>query len=249
MCPPCPVCPPVAVAPVAVAPTELFVSPKDKRYRITWAEQESYEFDKNRARAVDAAPPGRDDFDGEHRAAAKTSIATGPHKPYQSLHQLLDELEEKWPDEKMRNRNPPISMAEDSNRVSEENRNVTVPAWLYAVKKEKDNDYHLIIGTNPNQEPIRYFNVEISGLPEAGSAREQLRTPRNAFQSFLRDRGNSLNPKSYLRFEDPVEVIVTGSLFYDIDHKPGVVGSFKEPRRVPDTAWEIHPVTEIVLEP
>jgi hypothetical protein len=35
----------------------------------------------------------------------------------------------------------------------------------------------------------------------------------------------------------------------DIDHKSGVVGSFKSPWRVPATAWEVHPITEIVFAP
>ena len=62
------------------------------------------------------------------------------------------------------------------------------------------------------------------------------------------DRGDGAR-MSYLRFEDPVLVRITGSLFYDVDHEPGVVGSFTPPSRVPATSWEIHPITEIVLEP
>jgi hypothetical protein len=39
---------------------------------------------------------------------------------------------------------------------------------------------------------------------------------------------------------------VTGSLFFDMDHLAGVVGTgeFK-----PQTAWEIHPVTSIAPAP
>jgi hypothetical protein len=73
--------------------------------------------------------------------------------------------------------------------------------------------------------------------------------PRQAFKDYLREHLERIGTSGYLRFEDPVPVLVTGSLFYDIDHKPGVVGSFTPPRRVPATAWEVHPIIEIVFEP
>ena len=37
---------------------------------------------------------------------------------------------------------------------------------------------------------------------------------------------------------------ITGSLFYDIDHKPGVVGPVKFRSHLP-SAWEIHPISSI----
>ena len=49
-------------------------------------------------------------------------------------------------DQFMRSYNPPITEDADSDRVQEEKRNVSVTAFLYATKKEADNDYHMILG-------------------------------------------------------------------------------------------------------
>jgi hypothetical protein len=116
---------------------------------------------------------------------------------------------------------------------------------LYATKKETDNDFHLLLGTDPSADNPRYMTAEISGLPR----------PDNAFSDVLRDArqqlkdffGDSPLPGSrYVKFDPPVPVRVTGSLFFDIDHRPGDVGTG---RIRPDTVWEIHPVTSIVFEP
>ena len=50
----------------------------------------------------------------------------------------------------------------------------------------------------------------------------------------------------YKIIDPPLAVAVTGSLFFDMDHVAGVVGTgdFK-----PDTSWEIHPVTSITFAP
>jgi hypothetical protein len=259
-CPPCP-CPGVAVSPPCpavvsppysepAAPAEYFISPRGKAYRITISREPAYAFERRAVFPPDSAPPGRDDYIGHDRKAAKTSIAAGAPKRYAALGDLLDELQRDFPDDRMRNRSPRISKAEDSDRVAEEKRNVTVTAWLYAAKKEaNDNDFHLIIGTDPEASPIRYMNMEISGLPLGGPNRAKLRVPRQAFKDFLGQRQEAVGTTGYLRFEDPVPVRVTGSLLYDIDHAPGKVGSFQAPRRVPATAWEVHPITEIVFEP
>jgi hypothetical protein len=83
------------------------------------------------------------------------------------------------------------------------------------------------------------MNMEITGLPH-NEFREQLRRPRQDFLDYL---GGSEPPTSkYLVFDDPVHVRITGSLFYDIDHVPGVVGSGA---LKPEQAWEVHPVTSI----
>jgi hypothetical protein len=154
-------------------------------------------------------------------------------------------------DDFMRNdHQPPLLQDFEFDRVKEEKRNVTVPVWLYAIKKEaNDNDYHLITGSNPDVGPIRYMNMEITGLPLGGPNRAKLRVPREALKQFLREHHDRVTTSGYFRFEDPVPVRITGSLFYDIDHKPGVVGSFKDPPRVPKTAWEVHPISKIDFEP
>jgi hypothetical protein len=245
---PCPA--PVPAVP-AVPAVEQFVSPKGRVYRISVSREPEYEFERRAALPPDVAAPGPDDYIGQDRGKAKTSIAAGPHKTYDTLGDLLDDVVGHASDDFMRNRHEPrLSTDTSFDRVSEEDRNVTVPVWLYAIKKEaNDNDYHLITGSDPAVGPVRYMNMEITGLPLGGPNRAKLRVPRDALKQFLRDHQDRVTTTGYFRFEDPVPVRITGSLFYDIDHKPGVVGSFTEPRRVPATAWEVHPVTEIVFEP
>jgi hypothetical protein len=241
--------PPPCPSPVA-EPAQYFFSPSRRAYRITWSQEPVEEFERRAVFPPDAAPPGPDDYIGTDRGKAKTSIAPGPHETFATVGDLLDDLEANSNDSKMLNYTPPLRRDFDFDRVKEENRNVTVTGWLYAAKKEdNDNDFHLIVGTDPNGGTIRYMNMEITGLPLGGPNRAKLRVPRQAFKDFLGEHHKRIGTSTYLRFEDPIPVRVTGSLFYDIDHKPGVVGSFKSPRRVPATAWEVHPITEIVFEP
>lgn len=56
-------------------------------------------------------------------------------------------------------------MNQNSPRAAEKQRNVTVTAYLYATKKETDNDFHLLIGDNPNGGDGRFMTAEVSGLP------------------------------------------------------------------------------------
>jgi hypothetical protein len=120
---------------------------------------------------------------------------------------------------------------------------VVITGFLYASTKESDNDFHCIIGTAPGKPP-QFVNVEVSGLPVSGPARVPLKAVRDAFIEFF---GDDLPGSSgYTKFKTPIKVQITGSIFFDIDHKAGVVGpvGFR-----PKTAWEIHPVSEIVFEP
>ena len=86
------------------------------------------------------------------------------------------------------------------------------------------------------------MNAEISGLPQ-GAFRKPLTIPRQAFKDYF---GANIPGRSYSVFDSPIPVTVTGSLFYDIDHKPGVVGPGD---LKPQTSWEIHPVSTITFEP
>jgi hypothetical protein len=180
-------------------------------------------------------------FRGKDRKGPKTSIANAsPVQNFATLPALIATLP---PDDAMRDHQPPLET--DSNtRLPEELRNVRVRAWIYDIKYEDDQDWHVIAGTDPAQTPKTYFNTEISGLPSQNAA---------AFQTLLQVRrsladilNNDLpGPGHYHSYkDDPIPVIVEGSLFYDIDHAPGVVGP--EGRR-PKTAWEIHPITRLEL--
>jgi hypothetical protein len=195
-----------------------------------------------RTSSVEPLDFGPDEYVGRDRGKAKTSIAAGPIKAYESLGDLLDELPS---DTKMLTRDPPLKRDTDFDRVPEENRNVTIRGWLYAAKKEADNDFHLIVGTDPSKESIRYMTMEITGLPTREPDRAKLQVPREAFKQFLRDHQVRVISIGYIRFEPPVPVRITGSLFYDLDHPPGAVGPRDLRAR---TSWEVHPITEIAFE-
>jgi hypothetical protein len=141
----------------------------------------------------------------------------------------------------MTNHNPVIERGTNV-RVDEENRNVRVPAWIYAMKYELDQDWHIILGTNPNAGGSKsFFNAEISGLPgNAAASFASLQAARNSLGTLL---DNELpGSGGYRKYNKPIPVTVEGSLFFDIDHEAGVVG----PTGMrPKTAWEIHPVTKL----
>lgn len=73
-------------------------------------------------------------------------------------------------DSKMIKHKPPIKGDAASNRVPEERRNVRVSAFLYAASREDDNDFHLIIGTDPKSAKLVCMTMEISGLPPKKAA-------------------------------------------------------------------------------
>jgi hypothetical protein len=116
-----------------------------------------------------------------------------------------------------------------------------VSAFLIAAKKVSEHDYHVILGTKaPGQSGGKFMNVEISGLPRASAQSfPTLASARQAFENSIEgDLGSSYT------FFEAQRVRVSGSLFYDVDHAPGVVGpaGFR-----PETAWEIHPITAFEL--
>ena len=63
-------------------------------------------------------------------------------------------------------------------RVDAENRNVRVTGFIYAFKKEDDNDYHIILGDPLGTDPPVYLNVEVSGIPVCGAAVNRATLPR-----------------------------------------------------------------------
>ncbi len=188
-----------------------------------------------------------DAFTGSYRKDVKTSIwrvngAVAPIEPYQDIESLLSSLP---PDAAMRPRldasgpalTEPMSAAA-SSRLPEEQHNVTVPAYLRYVRKETDNDYHLILGSTADA-AATYMTAEVSGLPSGGIDLDTLTQVRNQLVTLL---GHEPGPDTYQALIPPPSVSVTGSLFFDGGHVPGEVG--------PDQArtqavWEIHPVTDL----
>ncbi len=192
--------------------------------------------------AVGKAKKDPNTFFGKSRAISKTTIFDGPVMAFISVNALLDSLPS---DQDMRDMN--ISRSSNSQRVMEEQRNVAVTCFIYAYKKEPDNDYHVIIGDAPGTPNLRFFNVEVSGIPMGGTAknRDRLLAVRNTFKNAF-ELGD-FGPGNYRKPNPSILARVSGSLFWDVDHsKPPFVGPASHR---PQTAWEIHPVSDIEFLP
>ena len=179
-------------------------------------------------------------FRGVDRKTPKISIVSGAREDFADIVALAQSLA---PDNAMTNHTPPIER-DTMTRAVEERRNVRVTAWIYAIKYEADQDWHVIIGTDPAQTPATFFNAEISGLPANSAASfSKLQAVRQKLADIL---VNQLPAGSgYRKYTFPIPVVVDGSLFFDVDHAAGVVG----PAGMrPQTAWEIHPVTRLALQ-
>ena len=227
------------------APTALPVlhSPSGKTYTRTPAGPADDEPDLRPQTNIDRARAGGgDQFDGTARAVAKLSIVSAPPESFATLSGLLDTLPS---DDVMRALNIPKSA--DSDRVAQEQRLVTVTAYLYASSKESDDDFHCIVGSDASGS-TRFMNVEVSGLPDAASPfLTPLTAARNQFKTFFTNNNvDSLPTQGYEKYNPPIPVKITGSLFFDVDHLPGSIGpvGFR-----PTSAWEIHPVSDIQFEP
>jgi hypothetical protein len=134
---------------------------------------------------------------------------------------------------------PKVGKDWDFDRIDEEAKNVRVTAYLFAIQKESDNDFHLIIDDDGYLEEGAKLNVEISGIPDEGPDIQALRTVRNRFKDLF----NGEPPTTYRPFLDPPrKVVIEGSLFFDRDHLKGTVGPVGYR---PSTAWEIHPILSI----
>jgi hypothetical protein len=177
-------------------------------------------------------------FRGKDRREAKISVAQGNVETFASLDAMAQSLPT---DDAMLKHDPPIATS-TSDRMQEEGRNVEVPLWIYAIKYESDQDWHIIAGTDPAQDQKTYFNCEVSGLPAKDAADyDTLLNVRNDLDTILDHQ--LPGPGSYhTYYDDPIPVTIDGSVFYDVDHKPGVVGPSD---RKPATSWEIHPITDL----
>jgi hypothetical protein len=182
-------------------------------------------------------------FRGTSRKAAKLSIADAQVDEFEDLIDLIEALPA---DEDMTSHEPPIGTDATSGRVDEENRNVRVRSFLYAASREDDNDYHLIIGRDPDLDPM-YMTVEISGLPSQDSEHFlKLESAREAYKEFF---GDDLPGASYDFYDPPIPVEVEGSLFFDRSHSSGSRPGPDSLRPDIPTIWELHPVTDILFEP
>lgn len=191
--------------------------------------------------AAEAAPVG-DKFKGKARKAAKLSIADAPTKTFSDLKTLINTLPEH---EDMKALN--IKTTTTSNRVAEEKRNVRIKVFLYAASREDDNDFHLILGRDPDKTPESYMTMELSGLPpESSAAFAKLKAARDAYKAFF---GGDLPGLSYDFYDPPIPVKIEGSLFWDASHAKGQRPGPKSLKSRMPTVFEVHPITKITFNP
>ena len=190
-------------------------------------------------------PPG-ENFRGTSRRAAKLSIAEAAFEAFNDLKDLLTSVPA---EATMTAHHSPITVASTSNRVAEERRNVRVRAFLYAASREDDNDFHLIVGRAPTQQPV-YMTMEVSGLPPANHRhRATLKQVRDAYKAFFQHHPLGLPGASYDFYIPPIPVEIEGSLFFDMSHVTGGRPGPRDLRADIPTIWEVHPVTRIIFEP
>jgi hypothetical protein len=194
------------------------------------------------AAAVKAKPTG-DNYQGTDRKAAKLSKASAQVENFADLQDLIKSL---VPDGTMSKL--AIKTAATSDRVQQEKRNVHIKAFLYASSKEADNDFHMIVGRDPNMTPEMYMTMEISGLPPKNNSTfdfTDLNASRNSFKGFF---GEAKLPQAHYDFyHPPIPIEVVGSLFWDATHAKGQrPGPASLKSRMP-VIWEVHPVTSIKL--
>ena len=151
----------------------------------------------------------------------------------------------------MKNHEPPIDAHDPkSNRVEEEKRNIRVRAFIYAASREDDNDYHLILGRDPEKTPEMYMTMELSGLPpSSSSAFKKLKAARDAFKKFYDDNLEGKLPGTSYQFPDPpIPVEIEGSLFFDMTHASGTRPGPKSLKSRMPVIWEVHPITKMSFE-
>ncbi len=190
-------------------------------------------------------PEVEEAFQGEYRAAAKTEYATiegalAPFEYFSDLGALAAFLQPQI-DPVMRSLHPHLTGA--VHRVEEERHNVTVDAYIHAVKHESgphgDRDFHVMLGSSPMHGDGIFMTAEASGLPTDGADRLRLAEARRELLAIF---GTCRCNNRFMQVSPPIRVRVTGSLFFDGDHGIGSVGpAYAKPFSV----WEIHPILAI----
>jgi hypothetical protein len=185
-----------------------------------------------------------DAFAGSDRKVAKLSTSGSKVEKFDDLSALIASLAK---EKAMTKHKPPIGTDSMSDRVTEEDRNVRVKAWLYAASRENDNDFHLILGRDPALDKEEYMTMEVSGLPPATAPSfAAINGVRNTFKTFFADH----LPGSGYDFPDPpIPVEIGGSLFWDATHAHGPRPGPQDLRPHMPVIWEVHPVTFLKFEP
>lgn len=187
---------------------------------------------------------GGDDFAGTARKAAKLSISDAAPETFDSVAAIVATLPSK---SDMVHHSPGITDGAGSERVAEEQRNVSLLTFLYAASRENDNDFHLIVGQNPQGQEEVYMTMEVSGLPSPGAGSfTKLKSSRDSFQGFF---GDKLPGASYDFYDPPIPIRVGGSLFFDMSHAHGQSPGPPTLHPHMPVIWEVHPISNIEFEP
>jgi hypothetical protein len=186
-----------------------------------------------------------DSFAGTARRAAKLSISDAPVEAFETVAAVVASLP---PKRDMVEHDPRIIADDpDSERVAEEQRNVRLSAFLYAASRENDNDFHLIVGENPQGVQEVYMTMEVSGLPPAGAAAfARIKSARDAFKGFF---GDKVPGASYDFYDPPIPILVEGSLFFDMSHAHGQSPGPPTLHAHMPVIWEFHPISSLEFEP
>jgi hypothetical protein len=190
--------------------------------------------------------PG-EQFGGTSRRIAKLSVADVKFEKFADVGALIATLPTHAAMQKKK-----IPTDAKSNRVDEEKRNVRLEAFIYAASVEDDNDYHLILGRDPDAggSPV-YMTMELAGLPPANmKSHAALKSTREAFKKFFAKVFNGDLPgKSYDFYDPPIRVQVEGSLFWDASHAKGSRPGPQSLRPNMPVVWEVHPISKMKLFP
>lgn len=185
-------------------------------------------------------------FDGRTRVKVKTTAARSEVGIGVNARQLFEGLINARQHES-------LTFPENSREVIEQ-RNVEFKrVYIYAFSRQSDEDYHLVLGTGPTVASSFFFNAEISGPPpEANSfGRQSILKARRDFEAWFRIGGQC---RTGYRNNDwrrtPVPVLIRGSLFYDSEHGGAAhrLGPQSWDGIKISSAWEIHPITQIIFE-
>ena len=209
----------------------IYKAPDGKTYKVQFWDDP---FD--RGLHTESAQCGEDDFRGKARKGPKTSVVKSAAVAAGSIKQLLTSLPT---DADMIQKLKPLTKTQLNVRQVEEKKNIRLSnnIFLFAIKRESDNDYHVIIGDKKNHKQATLLNVEVAGIANTDV------TSLQRIRDFFEDNFVNVCGSKYVVFVDnPIPITLEGSLFYDIDHKPGQVGPTALRAK---TSWEIHPVTKI----
>jgi hypothetical protein len=212
----------------------------DKRRIPEFTEEQEFGFFDGRPRRHFTESDG-DTFTVKehHRGLPKTRYAQALVQEFSDLRSLIRTL----PSDRIMNRLTQKNQDWNFDRIGEEQRNVRVVAYLFAVAKEKDNDFHLIVDDDGDIQDGAKMNVEVSGIPSDSPDVATIRRVRNDFKAHFEGDPPTKYTDASGRFPfRPKRVLIEGSLFFDTDHPAGTVGP--EGYR-PKSAWEIHPVRRI----